>query len=118
MKEILDIKSIVEAHRRFSEARDWQQFHSPKNLSMALMVETAELMEHFQWLKEEKSFELTERQREAVALEMADVLIYFLRLSDLLKIDLDQAVSLKMKLNEEKYPVEKARGLSTKYTEL
>ena len=118
MKEILDIKSIIEGHKRFSSEREWQQFHSPKNLSMALMVETAELMEHFQWLTEEQSFNLGELKKEQVASEMADVLIYFLRLSELLSIDIEQAVKLKMKLNEEKYPVEKARGSSTKYTEL
>jgi len=118
MKEILDIEAIKAAHRRFSEERQWQQFHSPKNLSMALMVETAELMEHFQWLTEEQSYNLSKQKKEQVALEMADVLIYFLRLSELLGIDLEEAVKLKMKLNEEKYPVEKARGLSTKYTDL
>ncbi len=118
MKEILDIGMMKDVHTRFSQDRQWQQFHSPKNLSMALMVETAELMEHFQWLKEEESFHLSSEQKKKVEHEMADVLIYFLRLSDLLEVDLTKAFEEKMKINEDKYPVEKSRGSSTKYDEL
>lgn len=118
MKEILDIGMMKEAHRRFSEEREWQQFHSPKNLSMALSVEVAELMEHFQWLTEVESHHLSEPKKAEVAEEISDVLIYLLRLSDLLKIDLAASFELKMKKNAEKYPVDKARGRALKYTDL
>jgi NTP pyrophosphatase (non-canonical NTP hydrolase) len=104
--------------RAFADARDWQQFHTPKNLVMALSVEVAELMEHFQWLTAEQSQELDVRRHEQVEQEMGDVLIYLIRLADVLNIDLAHAASAKMRLNEAKYPVDKARGIAAKYTEL
>ena len=88
----------------FAAARDWEQFHSPKNLAMALSVETAELTEHFQWLTQDQSLALNEQQREAVALEMADVLIYLVRMADRLDIDLLEAARRKVVLNAKKYP--------------
>jgi NTP pyrophosphatase (non-canonical NTP hydrolase) len=100
----------------FADERDWEQFHSPKNLAMALIVEAAELVEHFQWLSERQSLELDEGQRRAVALEMADVLIYLVRLADRLDLDLLDAAEQKMALNAEKYPADQARGRSDKYT--
>lgn len=96
--------------REFAQARDWDQFHSPKNLAMALSVEAAELVEHFQWLTEQQSLHLTAKRREQVALEMADVFIYLLRLSDKLDIDLISMFWHKINLNEEKYPADKVRG--------
>lgn len=90
--------------RDFAAERGWEQFHSPKNLAMALSVEAAELTEHFQWLTEAQSFTLSEEQREAVALEMADVLIYLVRMADRLDIDLLAAARRKVALNAEKYP--------------
>ncbi|ACL71688.1 MazG nucleotide pyrophosphohydrolase [Thioalkalivibrio sulfidiphilus HL-EbGr7] len=103
--------------RQFAIDRDWEQFHSPKNMSMALIAEAGELIEHFQWLTEEQSYQLPAEKREEVRLEMADILIYLIRLSDRLGVDLLQAVEDKIALNERKYPAEKVRGSSKKYTE-
>jgi NTP pyrophosphatase (non-canonical NTP hydrolase) len=107
---------LILSIRAFADERNWEQFHSPKNLTMALIVEAGELVEHFQWLSEQQSCELTAEQREEVAMEMADVLIYLCRLSDRLDIDLLAAAEKKMRLNGKKYPVEQARGSSEKYT--
>jgi len=112
------MKSLSEAVDAFAEERDWSQFHSPKNLSMALMVEAAELMEHFQWRTEAESANLSAEQRQAVAEELADVLIYLTRLASRLNIDLDEAAWAKLDLNKRKYPVDKARGSAKKYSEL
>jgi NTP pyrophosphatase (non-canonical NTP hydrolase) len=90
--------------RKFAAERDWEQFHSPKNLAMALSVEVAELTEHFQWLTQAQSLALSEEQHEAVALEMADVLIYLVRMADRLDIDLLAAARRKVVLNADKYP--------------
>jgi NTP pyrophosphatase (non-canonical NTP hydrolase) len=103
--------------RDFAAARDWDQFHSPKNLSMALAVEAAELVEHFQWLTEDESRALDEARLEKVRLEAADVFIYLLRFADKLGIDLLRAADDKILLNEAKYPVERVRGDSRKYDE-
>ena len=116
MAPVDSLSALQQKIRAFAEERDWQQFHSPKNLVMALIVEAAELLEHFQWLSEEQSGELPEETRHAVALEMADVLIYLCRLADRLDIDLLAAAREKMALNEKKYPVELARGRADKYT--
>ena len=102
--------------RRFAEAREWQQFHTPKNLAMALSVEAAELVECFQWLTPEQSAGLKGHDRRAVEEEMADVLLYLLRLTDVLDIDLLQAAQRKMKLNARKYPVTLSRGTARKYS--
>ena len=102
----------------FAAERDWNQFHTPKNLAMALSVEAAELMEHFQWLSEEQSQHLSPEALAAVSQEMADVLLYLIRLSDTLNIDLIAAANSKLALNAAKYPADKARGTSKKYTEL
>lgn len=109
---------LRDAIRDFASERDWQQFHTPKNLVMALSVEAAELMEHFQWLTPEQSQQLDTERRNLVAHELADVLIYLVRLADVTGIDLVQAAQEKIRLNAEKYPVERARGLATKYSEL
>lgn len=95
---------------RFARERDWEQFHSPKNLAMALAAETGELLEHFQWLTEAQSRALSEQKRAAVAMELADILIYLLRLSERLRIDLLAAAYHKIQLNEQRYPVEQVRG--------
>ncbi len=104
--------------RDFAKARDWEQFHSPKNLVMALSVETAELMEHFQWLTEEKSLHIDVKTKTEVGQEIADVLIYLTRLADVLDIDPLQAAFDKIQINAVKYPVEKSRGNNTKYDQL
>ena len=103
--------------REFADKRDWNQFHSPKNLAMALSVEAAELLEHFQWLTEEQSKNLPLDKREEVASELADTLLYLIRLADKLDIDLLAAAYNKFELNDKKYPVDKARGNAKKYTE-
>jgi dCTP diphosphatase len=102
----------------FARERDWEQFHSPKNLAMAVAAESAELLELFQWLTEEQSRELESAQRDLAALEMADVLLYLVRLADQLGVDLLDAAYRKMGLNAEKYPIDRARGHSRKYTDL
>jgi dCTP diphosphatase len=113
----MDIKGIQVQLRKFAAERDWEQFHSPKNLASALSVEASELLEHFQWIESEASYSLPQGKREEVAHEMADVLNYLLRLSDVLEIDLERAVNEKIKLNAEKYPADRVRGSSKKYTE-
>ncbi len=94
----------------FARARDWEQFHSPKNLSMALIAECAELVEHFQWLTEEQSQSLPADKKDAVALEMADILIYLIRAAERLDIDLLDAANRKIAINEQRYPAGKVRG--------
>jgi NTP pyrophosphatase (non-canonical NTP hydrolase) len=102
--------------RRFAEARAWGQFHTPKNLASALIVEAAELLEHFQWLTPEQSAALSSAQRDEVAREMADVFIYLLRLAQVQGIDLLAAAEAKLADNARRYPVETARGTSAKST--
>ena len=104
--------------RRFVEARDWDQFHSPKNLAMALAAEAAELLELFQWLTEAQSRDLPPEARAAAAEEVADVLIYLLQMSHQLGIDPVAEAHAKIEKNERRYPVEKSRGNNKKYTEL
>jgi len=94
----------------FARARDWEQFHSPKNLSMALIAEAAELVEHFQWLTEEQSLSIDAEKKELVALEMADILIYLLRTAERLDIDVVDAAWRKIEINEQRYPANKVRG--------
>ncbi len=112
-----DLERLNETLRRFAIDRDWEQFQSPKNLSMALIVEAAELVEHFQWLTEEQSYRLDAEKKKAIAHEMADVFIYLIRLADRLGIDLIASVDEKIALNAKKYPVEKVKGSAKKYTE-
>ena len=104
--------------QQFISERDWQQFHSPKNLVMALAGEVGELIEHFQWLSEEQSRNLPPEELEAVAMELADIQIYLANLSGQLGIALGPAVQRKMAINAEKYPVEASRGRATKYSRL
>ena len=112
------LRELRDALRRFAAERDWEQFHSPKNLAMALSVEAAELLEHFQWLSEDASTRLEGAELDEIGQEMADVLLYLIRLADKLDLDLLQAALRKMQLNEAKYPADKARGNSRKYSEL
>jgi NTP pyrophosphatase (non-canonical NTP hydrolase) len=106
------------ALRLFAAERDWDQFHSPRNLATALAVEAAELLEPFQWLGEDAGRELPPATLAAVQEEMADVLLYLVRLADKLDVDLIEAARTKMARNATKYPVEKSRGSSRKYDEL
>ena len=112
------IDKLIGALRLFAKERDWDQFHSPKNLASALCVEAAELLEQFQWLTETESKEPSADQRKAIGEEMADVFLFLLRLADKLEIDVVQESWRKLELNAKRYPVEKARGKSTKYTKL
>ena len=102
----------------FAAERDWNQFHNPKNLAMALTGEVGELVEHFQWLSFEQAENLPAATREEVALEAADVLLFLIRLCDKLGIDLAAAAERKLALNAKKYPVQKSRGRATKYDKL
>jgi NTP pyrophosphatase (non-canonical NTP hydrolase) len=112
------LRELALALRRFADERDWDQFHAPKNLAMALSVEAAELLEHFQWMGEDASRRLAPETLAKVGEEMADVLLYLVRLADKLDVDLVQAAKRKMQLNAQKYPVDRARGSSRKYTDL
>lgn len=114
---ILDIAAIQRQQREFVGERDWEQFHTPKNLVMALAGEVGELIEHFQWLtpQESQSLVADPQAKSAVADEMADVLVYLLRLADVLDIDLPEAVTAKVAKNAAKYPVDEARGVARKY---
>ena len=109
-----DLDTLRERLRAFALARDWGQFHSPKNLACALSVEAAELLEHFQWMTEEQSRAPDDAQRAEIALEAADVLLYLIQLADALGVDLLEAADRKIALNGAKYPVASARGTSRK----
>jgi NTP pyrophosphatase (non-canonical NTP hydrolase) len=100
----------------FIAERDWEQFHTPKNLAMAMIVEAAELVEQFQWDTPKESQQLSPEKREAVAHELADTFVYLLRIAEMLEIDLLDATNKKIALNAQKYPVEKVKGSNTKYT--
>jgi NTP pyrophosphatase (non-canonical NTP hydrolase) len=119
MKEHTDsLESLRRRLADFAAARDWDQFHNPKNLAMALAGEAGEVLEHFQWLTFEQAANLPQEARAEVALECADVLLFLLRLCDRLEIDLASAAERKLELNEKKYPVEKSRGKATKWNKL
>jgi NTP pyrophosphatase (non-canonical NTP hydrolase) len=113
-----ELETLRDQLREFSAARDWDQFHSPKNLAMALSAEAGELLEIFQWLTEEQSRSLDPKAHAAVSEEIADVLLYLVRLGDQLGIDPIAAAQRKLVDNERKYPAEKSRGNAKKYTEL
>jgi dCTP diphosphatase len=109
------LRALQQRLAAFAAARDWDQFHSPKNLAMALSVEAAELVEEFQWLTEEQSKVLDAERHERVRLELADVFIYLLRIADKLDVDLMRAAEDKIAHNERKYPADRVRGDSRKY---
>ncbi len=111
------IKKLQERLQKFSDDRDWDKFHSPKNLSMALSVEASELVECFQWLSEDESRNMPEDEVNKVVDEIADVQIYLLRLATKMDIDILKAVDNKIDKNAEKYPVDRVKGSSKKYTE-
>lgn len=115
MSELDELRNTL---RQFADERDWNRFHSPKNLASALSVEAAELLERFQWLTEDESRNLPPAELEKVRQEMADVLNYLVRLADKLDVNLIEAARAKIAINAQKYPVEKARGSMKKYSEL
>lgn len=110
---LIELRQKIDA---FVNERDWAQFHAPKNLAMAMIVEAAELVEHFQWDTIAESYELSSEKRQEVAHELADTFVYLLRLAEVTGIDLIQAVNDKIALNAIKYPVDKAKGSNAKYT--
>src|SRR5450830_888035 len=112
-----DLVTLRDIVRQFAEDRDWQQFHTPKNLAMALSVEVAELVEHFQWLPTGADAELDDAKRTGIRHEMADVLVYLIQLADKTGVDLRTAVLEKMELNRQKYPLDQVKGDARKYTE-
>nr|VFJ88678.1 MAG: NTP pyrophosphatase, house-cleaning of non-canonical NTPs [Candidatus Kentron sp. H]VFJ90788.1 MAG: NTP pyrophosphatase, house-cleaning of non-canonical NTPs [Candidatus Kentron sp. H]VFJ96924.1 MAG: NTP pyrophosphatase, house-cleaning of non-canonical NTPs [Candidatus Kentron sp. H] len=105
-----NLENLRQRLAEFAAARDWDPFHSPKNLAMALIAEAAELIEHFQWLTQAQSKALAPDTLEAARLELADILIYLIRLADKLGVDLIEAANDKIALNETRYPAEKVRG--------
>lgn len=116
-QDTLDLAALAEKLRHFADERDWNQYHSPKNLAMAITVEASELLEIFQWLSEAQSRQPDLRQMEAIRHEVADVLLYLVRLSDILQIDLNQTITDKMALNARRYPADQVKGSAKKYTE-
>lgn len=114
---IASLEELKERLRTFARERDWDQYHTPKNLSMALIAEAAELVEHFQWVEGDRSHLLEEKTRSSVEEELADILIYLVRIADKLDIDLYRAAERKITINTRKYPAEKVRGSAKKYTE-
>ncbi len=115
------VEGLSRKLREFAIARDWVQFQSPKNLSMALVVEAAELVEHFQWLTEEESLAIREakgaQKHQEIAYEMADILAYLLRIADQLDVDLVRALEEKMAINEKRYPADRVKGSAKKYSD-
>ena len=116
MADSLD--QLAQRLQAFAQARDWGQFLSPKNLASAFIVDAGELLEHFQWLTEDQSRHLDAGKKQEVAFEMADVLLYLIQMGNELGVDLIDAAQRKVALNEQKYPVEQAKGSSKKYDEL
>jgi NTP pyrophosphatase (non-canonical NTP hydrolase) len=112
-----EVQQLMLELRKFAQDRDWEQFHSPKNLSMALSVEAAELLEHFQWMENQASFALGEAKHQLVSYEVADIFIYLLRICDQLNIDIVDVTKKKMAINDQRYPVEQVKGSSKKYSE-
>jgi len=101
----------------FVEERDWAQFHSPKNLAMAMIVEASEVVEHFQWMTEQESKNLNAETKEQVGQELSDTFVYLLRIAEVCGVDLIEATNKKIDLNAKKYPIEKCKGSNAKYTD-
>ena len=112
-----DLNQLLSTIRQFADDRDWDQFHSPKNLAMALGAEAGELLEQFQWLTEPESSDPDPKRRQAIADELADILIYLMRLADKLEIDPLEAAFAKIEKNAKKYPADRVRGSMKKYNE-
>lgn len=110
------LQTLRQRINAFVEARDWAQFHSPKNLAMSMIVEAAEVVEHFQWMTEQESRQLDAETKEKVGQELADTFVYLMRIAEVCGIDLIQATNAKIDLNAQKYPVEKCKGSNDKYT--
>lgn len=113
-----DIKALTDRILRFRNARNWKQFHNPKDVALSLSLEAAEVLEHFQWKNGDELKKYVKTHKEHIGEELADVFYWILLMSHDLDIDIKKALENKMKKNEKKYPVKKARGSHKKYTEL
>ncbi len=113
-----DIEKLVDRIKKFCEERDWRQFHNMKDLAISLNLEAGEVLEHFQWKNEKEIEEYLKTHKEHIAEELSDVLYWVLLMSNDLGIDITDAFEKKMKKNEEKYPIEKAKNKHNKYTQL
>ncbi len=113
-----DLKHVISEINKFREDRDWRQFHTPKSLSIALSVEASELLEFFQWIKDDDSTSLPEDKKDKLSQEIAYIAIYLLYLCDDLKIDLFESINNKISINNKKYPISKSKGTSKKYSDL
>ena len=113
----MDISKIQNQLKKFAIERDWEQFHTPKNLAMALSVEASELVEVFQWLQAEESISPDKKQTDAIKSEVADIAMYLLRFCSVLEIDLEKAIENKLERNAEKYPVNLSKGNAQKYNQ-
>ena len=118
MPNELTIPQLNKRIRQFRDDRDWMQFHDPKNMAISLIIEAAELLEHFQWKTKEEVEEYVKNGRDEIKSEMADIAMYLFEMADNLGIDLLEAMEAKLKKNEEKYPIVKAKGKHLKYTKL
>jgi dCTP diphosphatase len=114
----MDIRAIEQRIREFRDAREWMQFHNPKNLAISIVLEASELLEHFQWKTFEESERHAQQAKGQIAEEIADIAVYLIELCDNLGIDLEASIQSKLDRNTEKYPVDKAKGSAKKYTEL
>ncbi|PHR68925.1 MAG: nucleotide pyrophosphohydrolase [Arcobacter sp.] len=112
----MDMQKIEKLIKKFSQERDWDKFHNPKNLAMALSVESSELLEIFQWLNEEEALKLKDKKLEHLKEEVADVAVYLLRICMSYDINLEEAIVSKMKKNELKYPLNDKEGKSIDYS--
>lgn len=112
------VKGMIEKIKKFRDERDWMQFHDPKNMAVSIILEASELLEHFQWKTTEEVEKYAKDNKDEIKDEIADIALYLFEMADNLGIDLISAMDQKLKKNEMKYPVEKARGKHTKYTEL
>jgi len=113
-----NIEYILEKIKKFRDDRDWMQFHDPKNMAVSIMIEAAELLEHFQWKTKDEVQEYIKANKEEISDEIADIAMYLFELANNLGIDLIQAMDKKLKKNETKYPIEKAKSRHTKYNKL
>ncbi len=113
-----DIKSLTEKVKKFRDERDWAQFHNHKDMALSIVLEAAELLEHFQWKSPEEISEHARRNKNEISDELADIAMYLFELADNVGINLPEAIEAKIKKNAEKYPIEKAKGSAKKYTQL
>ena len=113
----MNIEELQKKIASFAKERDWEQFHTPKNLACALSVESSELLEIFQWMSRDEEENLSSEIKQRTSEEISDIFVYLVRLADVLNIDLEKSITQKMQQNAEKYPANKVRGSSKKYTE-